>query len=249
MAGLTTGLIAGGILLALRGTDWPLFADAGDSGQLLRWADALLAGRPIPADYPPAMIHLIAWGSELTGDSTPRALRALQVGGTALFGPVGYLAWRLLLAPAWALAVTLVAALPLLEPYKPYTTVVLVVLVPVLIALLGELRGVADARWRRVVLVGLGAGVALGLLFVSYSGWFVWSGPGVLAAALALFPWRSAPARGLALLGRPVPAWSWSPPAPARAARGGRQRAGPLLLLRHRRRPRLLRHVAQRPAR
>ena len=54
-----------------------------------------------------------------------------------------YLAWRLLLAPGWALAVTLIAALPLLEPYKPYTTVVLVVLVPVLIALLSALRRVA----------------------------------------------------------------------------------------------------------
>ena len=201
VAGLTTGLIAGGILLALRGTDWPLFANGGDSGQLLRWADSLVAGRPIPADYPPAVIHLIAWVAELTGDSTPRALRALQVGGTALFGPVGYLAWRLLLAPGWALAVTLIATLPLLEPYKPYTTVVLVVLVPVLIALLRELRGVADASWRRVALVGGATGVALGLLFLAYSGWFVWSGPGVLAAALALFPWRTAPARGAALLG------------------------------------------------
>jgi hypothetical protein len=200
VAGLATGLIAGGILLALRGTDWPLFANGGDSGQLLRWADNLLAGRGIPADYPPAVIHLIAWWSELTGDSTPRSLRSLQVGGTALFGPAGYLAWRLLLAPGWALAVMLIATLPLLEPYKPYTTVVLVVLVPVLVALLGVLRRVADASWRRVVAVGIGAGMALGLLFVSYSGWFVWSGPGVLAAALALFPWRTAPARGAALL-------------------------------------------------
>ena len=57
VAGLTTGLIAGGILLALRGTDWPLFANDGDSGQLMRWADSVIAGRPIPADYPPAIIH------------------------------------------------------------------------------------------------------------------------------------------------------------------------------------------------
>ena len=85
---MTTGLIAGGILLALRGTDWPLFANGGDSGQLMRWADDLLAGRPTPADYPPAIIHLIAWGSELTGESTAGTLRAVQVAGTALFGPV-----------------------------------------------------------------------------------------------------------------------------------------------------------------
>jgi hypothetical protein len=201
VAGLTTGLIAGGILLALRGTDWPLFANDGDSGQLMRWADSVIAGRPIPADYPPAIIHLIAWGSVLTGESTAYTLRALQVAGVALFGPAAYLSWRLLLAPGWALAVTLIAALPLLEPYKPYTTVVLVVLVPVLIALLSQLRRVAAASWRRIAAVGLGTGVALGLLFDLYSGWFLWSGPGVLAAALALFPWRTMPARGLALLG------------------------------------------------
>ncbi len=201
VAGLTTGLIAGGILLALRGTDWPLFANDGDSGQLIRWADDLLAGRGIPADYPPAVIHLIAWGSELTGDSTARTLRALQVAGTALFGPIGYLAWRLVLAPGWALAVVLIATLPLLEPYKPYTTVVLVVLVPVLIVLLGQLRGVQHSSWPRIAGVGVGAGVGLGVLFFSYSGWFVWSGPGAVAAALAVFPWRTAPARGAALLG------------------------------------------------
>jgi hypothetical protein len=201
VAGLTTGLIGGGILLALRGTDWPLFANGGDSGQLLRWADSLLAGRATPADYPPAIFHLIAWGSELTGESTARSLRWLQVAGTALFGPVSYLTWRLLVAPGWALAVTLIAALPLLEPYKPYTTVVLVVLVPVLIALLSRLRRAGEASWRQLAASGLGAGVVLGLLFLCYSGWFVWSAPGALAATLALFPWRTAPARGLALLG------------------------------------------------
>ncbi|HET6257045.1 MAG TPA: hypothetical protein VFE39_00180, partial [Pseudonocardia sp.] len=51
VAGLATGLVAGGILLALRGTQWPLYANWGDSGQLIRWADDLLAGRPVPADY------------------------------------------------------------------------------------------------------------------------------------------------------------------------------------------------------
>ncbi len=208
VAGLTTGLIAGGILLALRGTDWPLFANGGDSGQLLRWADALVAGRGIPADYPPAVIHLIAWWSELTGDSTPRSLRALQVGGTALFGPVSYLAWRLLLAPGWALAVTLVAALPLLEPYKPYTTVVLAVLVPVLIALLGALRRVDGTSWSRIAAVGLGTGVALGS-----------------AVRLLLGVVRLVRPRGAGRRAGPVPL-AGGAGARAGAARRGRRRAG-----------------------
>ena len=53
VAGLTTGLIGGGIVLALRGTDWPLFANGGDSGQLIHWADNLIAGRAHPGRLPP----------------------------------------------------------------------------------------------------------------------------------------------------------------------------------------------------
>lgn len=201
VAGLATGLVAGGILLALRGTDWPLFANWGDSGVLIRWADGLVTGQPVPADYPPVVIHLIARLSELTGDSTASALRTIQVVGTAVFGPIAYLSWGLLLAPVWALAVALVAALPLLEPYEPYTTVVLVALVPVLIAFLRVLRHAETLSWPRIVAIGIGTGLAFAVLFCIYSGWFVWSAPGALVAVLFSFPWRSAVLRGLRLLG------------------------------------------------
>ena len=200
VAGLATGLVAGGILLALRGTDWPLFANWGDSGQLIRWVDDLLVGRGVPADYPPAVLHVTAALAELTGTSTPEALRAVQVVGTAVFGPLAYLAWRLVLPAGWALAVALLAAFPLLEPYKPYTTVVLVALVPVLVVLLSTLRRAASLSWARIAVTGLGAGVALGVLFLVYSGWFVWSAPGAVVAAGVLLPWRRAALRGLALL-------------------------------------------------
>jgi hypothetical protein len=200
VAGLATGLVAGGVVLALHGTAWPLFANWGDSGQLIRWADDILAGRPVPADYPPVALHLIARWAELTGDSTAGALRTSQVVGTALFGPLAYLSWRLVLAPVWALAVTLVAAMPLLEPYKPYTTVVLIALVPLLIAFLQVLRRAATLTWTRLAPAGTATGLALGVLFSVYSGWFLWSAPGALVAVLVLFPWR-APLRGLALLG------------------------------------------------
>lgn len=200
VAGLATGLVAGGIVLALHGTTWALFANWGDSGQLIRWADDILAGRPIPADYPPVALHLIARWAELTGDSTAGALRTSQVVGTALFGPIAYLSWRLVLPPVWALAVALVAAMPLLEPYKPYTTVVLVALVPLLVAFLRVLRRAGELTWTRLAVAGAATGVALGVLFSLYSGWFLWSAPGALAVVLARFPWRAA-VRGLALLG------------------------------------------------
>jgi galactan 5-O-arabinofuranosyltransferase len=200
VAGLATGLVAGGIVLALHGTTWALFANWGDSGQLIRWADDILAGRPVPPDYPPVALHLIARWAELTGDSTAGALRTSQVLGTALFGPVAYLSWRLVLAPVWALAVALVAAMPLLEPYKPYTTVVLVALVPLLVAFLRLLRRAGTLTWTRLAIAGAATGVALGVLFSLYSGWFLWSAPGALVAVLVRFPWR-APLRGLSLLG------------------------------------------------
>lgn len=201
VAGLATGLIAGGIVVALRGTAWPLFANSGDSAQLVIWADNLLAGRPIPPNYPPAVIHAIAGLAELTGGSSSSGLRTVHIAGTALFGPVAYLSWRLVVPPAWALAVTLVAAVPLLEPYKPYTTVVLVALVPVLIALAASVRRAAALSWPHLVAIGAGAGVALGVLFCVYSGWFVWSAPGALVAMLVVFPWRAGAGRALALLG------------------------------------------------
>lgn len=201
VSGLVTGLIAGGVVVALRGTVWPLNANSGDSGQLVRWAEDLLAGRPLPASYPPMVIELIAAIADLTGQGPAAGLRAVQVVGTALFGPIAYLAWRLLLRPGWALAITLVAALPLIEPYKPYTTVVLVALVPVLVGLLRAVRRAATASWTRVLAVGGLYGVALGALFSLYSGWFVWSAPGAIVAALVLVPWRKGALRGLAMLG------------------------------------------------
>jgi galactan 5-O-arabinofuranosyltransferase len=200
VAGLATGLVAGGMVLALHGTSWGLFANWGDAGQLIRWADDIVAGRGVPPDYPPVALHMIALWSEITGDSTAGGLRASQVVGTALFGPLAYLSWRLVLPAPWALAVALVAAMPLLEPYKPYTTVVLVALVPLLIAFLRVLHRAATTGWTRIVVTGAVAGLALGALFCVYSGWFLWSAPGALAAVLVRFPWR-APLRGLALLG------------------------------------------------
>ena len=62
------------------------------------------------------------------------AIKAIQLIGTALFGPAAYLAWRLTLRPAWALGIGVVAMLPFIEPVKPYPQIALVMLVPVLVS-------------------------------------------------------------------------------------------------------------------
>ncbi|MDQ3887295.1 MAG: hypothetical protein M3308_09900 [Actinomycetota bacterium] len=201
VAGLSTGLIAGGLVVALRGTTWPLFANGGDAAQLAEWARHVMAGGSPPAIYPPAPIHLIAGWAELAGTTPSNALQVLQIIGTALFGPIAYLAWRLLLPPLWALIIGLVGALPLTDLYKPYVHVVLVALLPLVIAFLQALRNSPTLSWRRLSLYGVSFGAVVGLLFLTYSGWFLWSALGVIAATVIIFPWRTGALRGCALLG------------------------------------------------
>ncbi|MEU4443711.1 hypothetical protein AB0K14_20230 [Actinosynnema sp. NPDC050801] len=199
-AGLFSGLVAGAVLVALRGTTWGLNADGGDSGALTRWAHTLIDTGTMQADYPPGWVHAIAWYSQLTDTAPEHSLKALQILGTALFGPVAYLSWRLLLSPLWALGLGVVPGMVLIDPYKPYTNLMLVAMIPVLLALLRRLRRAGDTPWRGIALHGIGIGAALGLIFLVYSGWFVWSAPGVLLSTLVLFPWRTGRLKGLALI-------------------------------------------------
>ncbi len=198
-AGLSTGLVAGAVVIALRGTSWGLNGPNGDAGALASLAKTLMETGSMPASYPPAFIHALAWYTELTGGTPEHSLKVLQILVTALFGPAVYLAWRLLLSPMWALGIGIVTALPLVDPYKPYTNVMLAVLVPVLLVLLRQLKQSAGTTWPRLVFSAAGLGAALGVIFLIYSGWFVWSAPGVLVAALVVFPWRTAWLRGLTL--------------------------------------------------
>lgn len=200
-SGLATGVVAAGLMVALDGTAWPLNANLGDSGRLARWARDVAAGGSPPDAYPPALLHLMAWWSQLGGGTTGGALKAMQIGITAVFGPLTYLSWRLVLRPPWALGVGVVAALPLVDPYKPYTAVVLAVLIPVLVAFFQTLRGAAHSSPRRLVRGGVGFGLTAGLLFLTYSGWFVWSAAGAVVVTLVLLPWRGGTLRGLTLLG------------------------------------------------
>lgn len=199
VAGLTTGLIAGGVAVALKGSHWGLNASYGDSAAITRTVRLVMDTGSMQADYPPGSIYALAWYSELTGSTPDQALKAAQILGTALFGPIAYLTWRLLLSPLWALGIGIVPALPLIEPYKYYVTIMLVVLIPVLLKLLQQLRRAASIPWSRLILSGVGIGSAIGLIFLIYSGWFVWSAPGVLVAALVIFPWRTGFLRGLTL--------------------------------------------------
>lgn len=202
IAGLSTGLTAGGVVLALRGTSLPLHVPkGGDSAVISQWAVSILQGHStLPNFYPPLPVHVLAWWTSVSGQDVAFAFKDLQLVGTALYGPVAYLAWRLLLRPIPALAVGVVSALPLVYPYKPYENLVLVALIPVLAKLLVYLRTTPERSYRHLVLTGVAFGVVLGVAYLSYAGWFVWSAPGFLVAALILLPWRRAPLRALTFL-------------------------------------------------
>ncbi|RKR87172.1 galactan 5-O-arabinofuranosyltransferase [Micromonospora pisi] len=190
IAGLTTGLVAGGIDVALRGTQWGLWAGGGDYSWILDWVSRMQRGEAVPNHYPPVIFWLIRGWAKLSDQPAAYAIKEIQLVGTALFGPAAYLAWRLVLRPVWALGIGVVAMLPFIEPVKPYPQITLVMLMPVLVSFLQLIRRSATLSTRRAIGLGVAFGGGLGLLFLLYSGWFVWCAPGAAAAFLLLAPWR-----------------------------------------------------------
>jgi len=191
-AGLASGLVAAGIRVALRGTPWALYVGHGDGGWISQWVQQLRQGQSIPAHYPPLSIYLMAGYEQLTGRQFWFALKDFQLVGTALYGPAAYLTWRLLLRPAWALGIGVLAALALINPLKPYPQLALVIFLPLVLRFLQVVRRSAGLTGRQAASRGALFGLGLGLLFLLYSGWFVWAAIGVVAAFLGLVPWRQA---------------------------------------------------------
>jgi galactan 5-O-arabinofuranosyltransferase len=200
-AGLATGLVGGGVAVALRGTPYGLWAGDGDYAWILFWVNQMAAHNPVPDYYPPLFLDILRDWSSWSGKPAIYAVKDLQLVGTALFGPAAYLCWRLVLRPAWALGLGVVAAFPFIEPVKPYQQVTLVLLIPILVALMRLVRRADREPAARLMWAGVGYGAGLGLLFLLYSGWFVWGAPGVVAAFAFLAPWRRGTPRALVLAG------------------------------------------------
>jgi hypothetical protein len=202
-AGLASAFVAGGVIVALRNTPYCLNAHQGDSGLLALWANAFAAHDPTnypPAFYPPGFPHLLGLYKDLSDQPALYALKDLQIVITALIGPATYIAWRRLLRPMWALGIGVLATLVLLEPYKPYEGLVLVVLIPVLIQLGQSLRTAEDKTIQQLAKAGVAYGILLGLLCLLYSAWFRWTAPGFVVAALWVVPWRGGRWKASAIL-------------------------------------------------
>ncbi|MEU3568544.1 hypothetical protein AB0E96_08975 [Kitasatospora sp. NPDC036755] len=200
VAGLSSGVLAAGVSLALRDTNWPLYAQQGDSGSLQAWVGALLDGKSLDGAYPPLFPHIVAFITEyVTHGQVGYALKIADLVFVALLGPLAYLSWRLLLPPLWALGIGVTAALPMAQPYKPYTTFVLVAFLPLVAKLMQLLQRAPELSRRTAAVRGAVLGLGIGLLFLLYSGWFVWSAAGVvvLTAVLLLRARRTGGTPGL----------------------------------------------------
>ena len=205
VAGLSTGLVAAGLVVALRGTTWPVDAQSGDSGVLLQWASDLGHGKRTYGAYPPMFIYLLHWFTDcFTHGDGGLALKDLEVFFTAITGPMAYLAWRSQLRPLWALGIGVTAAMTVVMPYKPYTTIGLCVLVPLLGKFVLVLASTPRLGAARTARRAAAFGAAFGALILFYSGWFIWSAAGLsLICAVVLVQIRrigGRPALGRALL-------------------------------------------------
>ncbi len=191
-AGLASAFVAGGIIVALHGTPYGLNAHVGDAYTLAVWANSIQSGHGElpPAYYPPLFPHLLSWYMGLSDLPALYAFKHLQIGLTAIGGPLAYLCWRRLLRPGWALGIGVIATLVVIEPYKPYEFLVLVLLVPIVVSFMQALRDAEQRTIQALCKAGIGFGIAFGVLLLSYSGWFKWSAPGVVVAAVCVTPWR-----------------------------------------------------------
>ncbi|MER7464420.1 hypothetical protein [Streptomyces sp. NPDC097981] len=194
LAGLATGVIAGGVVVALRGTPHALGGQDGDPGTLIDMANSFLHHEGMSGIYPPAFPALMALWAKIRYNGrgeTGFALHDLQIFFTAVAGPMAYLSWRLLLRPFWALLIAAPAAVVFIDPIRPYSHVVMIVLLPLLGCWLREMRRAHRRTTRELLLRGTFLGVIFGGLFLWYSGWYIWAAPGAVMLALFFFPWRA----------------------------------------------------------
>lgn len=203
VAGLSTGFLGAGQVFAMRGTPWPINGPYGDNNRILGWAEEVLHTGSMDGFYPPAVPYILGYAAKAGFlDGQPAfGLKWLFIAFVALTGPAAYLAWRMCLTPLPALAVGLLPALQQTLPHKPYSPFVLVLLVPLIAKLLMWLRASPHFTGRGTAWRGGFLGLLFGVLFLVYSGWHLWSIPGVLIAALFFFPWRTGPLRGLLYIG------------------------------------------------
>jgi hypothetical protein len=143
-----------------------------------------------PSDYPPLYPWLTGRVAQLTGVPAWKLLQNTQVLWMSATVIVVYLLWRHLVPAPLAAVVAMLAFANNTNPIKAYEVIILAVMVPWIISTFGN-----PPRGR---LHWLPAGIIGGLIFLTYQGYAVFMGLGVLA--ILWWTWRGAEDRRAYLL-------------------------------------------------
>lgn len=190
VSGVASGFVAAGSWFALRGTDYMYGGAFGDARAYLDWTESVMAEGPfaVSANYPPLVMWSAALVAKVLDIPASLALKLLMLALTMAALPLVYLGSRMILPPGWAL-VPVFASLPLFNPVKPFEALTMALFVVMSIRLLASLsqpsRGRLSDRRRMGAAAGLGAGI--GIVCITYSGWFFWCVLACLGLAVHAF--------------------------------------------------------------
>ncbi|MEY9887279.1 hypothetical protein ABIA31_000908 [Catenulispora sp. MAP5-51] len=204
LPGFTSGFLAAGVSLALRGANLPLNGTAGDAGDMERWAIMLQHGQMTHPGYPPLYPRIVWFVAKFSHNNVFLGLKHTEILTTAVLGPLTYLAWRFVVSRPWACVLALVFVPTLAEPYKAYEPLVLAVIIPIVIAFLRYLQTSPAKGLVHLAIAGLAWGLLVGEIFILFAGPFYWAAFGVCLGAAVMFPWRTGWRHGATLLGATV---------------------------------------------
>jgi hypothetical protein len=192
LTGVVVGAYASWVALltkaALNGTPMSYGGMVGDAHRITAqaakyatsWGSTDVFQPNTPSDYPPLYTWLTGRASALLGEPAWQLMQNTQVLWLSATVLVVFLLWRRLVPPPLAALIAMLAFVNNNNPIKPYELITLAVMVPWILATFGN-----PPRQR---MHWLPAGIIGGLIFLTYQGYLVFMGLGVLA--IIWWTWR-----------------------------------------------------------
>jgi hypothetical protein len=184
-AGLFAAWVALALQVGLTGTPFGYAGLQSDNGRMTAaamqysvnfWSvDTFVEG--VPSEYPPLFPWLVGRASLILGIPAWRLVGPAEVLLLSFAVLAGYLMWRRLVSAPVALVCSATILLAYGVPFKPFTIVALVVMIPWVISTFTD-----PPRGR---LHWLPAGVIGGLIVMTYHGWLTFAALGIIAIIVA----------------------------------------------------------------